>query len=386
MRFSQEMYNNQMMDNALISARERKYYDFPIVDSDAHHLDVLTELTEWFDEPWRSSVRNTEHFFMIPRDMGCRYVGGRLRRAKYKRPVGEVLPEIVWWFKETQKKMGIDYSIIFPGDLLSLGLHPQEDFEVAAARAYARWMTECVLPHDKTLRTMLYLPFNSPEASYELVNKYAGTPGVAGFMVTCVRHSQGYKNDYMKIYATLEERGIPIGFHTLDHWRERPSELFDSFLACHTIGFPFYNTMQLINVVMNGIPERFPKLKIIFFEAGVAWLPFVMNRLDLAYSMRPSEAPLLKRKPSEYIKDFSFTSQPIEWPDKMEELEQIFDIIDGKNTLLYASDLPHWDFDLPSSIYDLPFLKEEDKRAILGGNAMKLFGFEAPQHPQPTRG
>jgi hypothetical protein len=40
---------------------------------------------------------------------------------------------------------------------------------------------------------------------------------------------------------------------------------------------------------------------------------------------------------------------------------------------MYASDYPHWDFDLPSTIYDLPFLSREEKMAILGGNAQRLF-------------
>jgi predicted TIM-barrel fold metal-dependent hydrolase len=51
---------------------------------------------------------------------------------------------------------------------------------------------------------------------------------------------------------------------------------------------------------------------------------------------------------------------------------------------MYSSDYPHWDFDLPSRIYDLPFLDEEEKRAILGGNACRLF--EIPEKPpSPTK-
>jgi len=44
--------------------------------------------------------------------------------------------------------------------------------------------------------------------------------------------------------------------------------------------------------------------------------------------------------------------------------------------LVWSSDYPHWDFDLPSTIYDLPFLKEQAKRNILGGKAAKLFGLD----------
>jgi hypothetical protein len=55
-------------------------------------------------------------------------------------------------------------------------------------------------------------------------------------------------------------------------------------------------------------------------------------------------------------------------------LEATMNAIDAKNSMLYASDWPHWDFDLPSTILDLPFLDDAAKRNILGLNAKKLFG------------
>jgi predicted TIM-barrel fold metal-dependent hydrolase len=62
----------------------------------------------------------------------------------------------------------------------------------------------------------------------------------------------------------------------------------------------------------------------------------------------------------------------------MAALEQTFRMINAENQLLYSSDYPHWDFDLPSTIYDLPFLGEQAKRNILGGNSMKLFNLKLP--------
>jgi len=46
-------------------------------------------------------------------------------------------------------------------------------------------------------------------------------------------------------------------------------------------------------------------------------------------------------------------------------------MIKADTQLLYSSDYPHWDMDLPSTIYDLPFLNEQGKRNILGGNAQR---------------
>ena len=54
-------------------------------------------------------------------------------------------------------------------------------------------------------------------------------------------------------------------------------------------------------------------------------------------------------------------------------MEQTFRMMDAENRLLYASYYPHWDFDLPSTIYDLPFLSERARHNILGGSAARLF-------------
>jgi hypothetical protein len=51
----------------------------------------------------------------------------------------------------------------------------------------------------------------------------------------------------------------------------------------------------------------------------------------------------------------------------------------GRRQLLCSPDDPHWDFDLLSTIYDLPFLDEQAKRNILGGNAMRLFNIDMPK-------
>ncbi len=53
--------------------------------------------------------------------------------------------------------------------------------------------------------------------------------------------------------------------------------------------------------------------------------------------------------------------------------------INAETQLLYASDWPHWDFDSPASIWDLPFLSEQAKRNILGGNANRIFGLAPEQ-------
>ena len=100
-----------------------------------------------------------------------------------------------------------------------------------------------------------------------------------------------------------------------------------------------------------------------------------MQRLDHTYMMRTSEAPLLKRKPSEYMAEMYYTSQPLE-TDNLKALELTFEMTAARTQLLYASDWPHWDFDPPAVIWDIPFLDDEARKNILGLNAKRIFDLE----------
>ena len=102
-----------------------------------------------------------------------------------------------------------------------------------------------------------------------------------------------------------------------------------------------------------------------------------MQRLDSEYMMRTSEAPLLKKKPSEYITDMYYSSQPLE-RDHPKLLEATLEAINAETQLMWCSDWPHWDFDGPNVIWDLPCLDKAAKRKILGENAAEMFNLPNP--------
>ena len=373
----------QLLAHAAAQARERGYAEFLIVDADAHHYETecWAEITECIEQPvirqWSeaSLAKGNSRPGLLVSMPGNQDVGGRISRYHLRRyeETEKHVPRVVAQTRRAMAAMGIDVTVLFPTVMLELGLHPQSEVEAAVARAYARWMTTRILPLEPAIKALLYLPFNDPEASVRLVEDFAEAPGVVGFLVTSVRYRPVHDNAYMKLYAALQERGLPLGFHAAYHWYDRSMELLNRFISVHALGFPFYHMVHMTNWVINGLPERFPKLKVIWIEGGLAWVPFLMQRLDNEYMMRSSEAPLLQRKPSEYMKEMYYTSQPMEYPEDLDVLRTTFAMINAETQLLYASDYPHWDFDLPSRIYDLPFLSAGAKRQILGANAQRLF-------------
>jgi len=268
---------------------------------------------------------------------------------------------------------------VFPTPILVLGMHPQAEVEVAIGTAYNRWLVESILPQDKRIKAMLYLPFNEPEACVDVVERFGDAPGVLGFTVTSTRYKAVHHDAYMRLYAAIQASGKPLGFHSGFHWGDQSMQQCNRFISMHAISFVYYNIIHMTNWIINGMPERFPKLKVIWIESGLAWVPFLMQRLDSEYMMRSSEAPLLKRRPSDYMREMYYSSQPLE-RSNIELTETTMKAMNGDTQLLFASDWPHWDFDLPNSITTLPFLDEQAKRNILGLNAARLFNLEVPKH------
>ena len=281
--------------------------------------------------------------------------------------------------RRAMDSMGIDYTVAFPTPMLLLGMHPQAEVEVALGRAFNRWLVEELLPREPRIKAMMYLPFNDPDACVEVVEEFADQPGVIGFTVVSTRYRPVHDNSYMRLYAALQAADKPLAFHSGFHWGDESMKQVNRFISMHAISFCYFNMIHLTNWIINGIPERFPKLKVIWVESGLAWVPFMMQRLDSEYMMRTSEAPMLRRRPSEYIRDMYFTSQPLE-TSNLKLTQATMEAINADTQLLFASDWPHWDFDLPTTITNLPFLSEQAKRNILGLNAARAFGFEVPAH------
>jgi predicted TIM-barrel fold metal-dependent hydrolase len=272
--------------------------------------------------------------------------------------------------------MGVDIACMFPTPMLNIVNCPRIEVEVQLARAYNRWLCDQVLAEDPRIKSMLYLPFNDPVASLKMVEEFGDKPGVIGFMVVATHHRSVHDNAYMKLYGAMQERNLPLAFHAAYTWSDHTLSLTNRFMAVHALGFTWCNMLHMTNWLVNGLPERFPKLKVIWIESGLAWVPFLMQRLDNEYMMRTSDAPLLKKKPSDYMRDMYYTTQPMELVDNMEMLELTFKMMNANTQLLYSSDYPHWDMDLPSTIYDLPFLDLAAKKAILGENSCRLFNIE----------
>jgi predicted TIM-barrel fold metal-dependent hydrolase len=378
----EELNTTRLLAHARKQAQQRKFDDMLIVDVDAHHYenecmdDILPFVENDVLRQLAIAGRAKGRGSLVPSvAVGFQDMGGRITRypmrSSEKTAPGKMRD--VQLGHRWMDAMSVDYSCLFPTLMLSIGLTHDPEMEVELSWAYNRWLTEKALPEsDGRFYSMLSLPLVEPDAAMRQIETFGDRKGVAGFMITSVRSQPVHHNRHMKIYRALEERGLPLSFHSAINPTEPVFKSLNRFASVHGLGFPFYNILHVTNWVTNGLGERFPKLPVIWIEGGLAWVPFLMQRLDHEFMLRPSEYPLLKKKPSDYMRDMYYASQPMESVDKR-GLECTLAMINAETQLLYASDYPHWDFDLPSVIWDLSFLSEKARHNILGGTAARLF-------------
>jgi predicted TIM-barrel fold metal-dependent hydrolase len=179
---------------------------------------------------------------------------------------------------------------------------------------------------------------------------------------------------YDPVYAEAERLGVTLGIHGTRAWgHEVGANQLSTFAEVHTYAFAASLILHFTSVVFQGVTVRFPKLRLAFLEIGATWLPYYLDRMDEHWEKRGEfEAPLLKRKPSEVVRDsdlyFSVESGETQLAHTIEYL--------GDRHFVYASDIPHWDNEFPESLEALwarTDLSRETKEKLLYHNAKALF-------------
>lgn len=375
--------SRDILRHATKQAADRGFSDYTIVDIDSHHTETesWSEILEYVDDDVLKQIgqsfnSNTALLGYAP---GIRYqdLSGRIpHQTKLAEKVDDVsVHRDVTLSRRSMEGMSLDYQVMFPSPMLLIPQHPQPDVATSLTLAYNRWLTRRILPSDKRIKSMIALPMNDPDACVETIDEFDQCDGVIGYMIMSTYVKPVHHNAYMKVFSRLEKTGKPLGFHAGHNWGDGGISTTNRFIGMHALSFVTCNMVHMTNYVLNGLPERFPDLKVIWIESGLAWVPFLMQRLDNEYLMRSSEAPLLRKRPSEYMREMYYTNQPMEATD-LDLLQSTFKAIHAETQLLYSSDWPHWDFDLPSVIFDLPFLSEQAKRNILGETACRIFNLE----------
>lgn len=183
-----------------------------------------------------------------------------------------------------------------------------------------------------------------------------------------------------RIWALCEEAGIPGCLHVIVRFEPGKSSFPAWFQTTPgtTFTFGLGATGQLLpamaSLVLDGLFERFSRLKIVSVEAGCGYAAYLMDRLDEKHAFfGPLAERPLPMKPSDYIRrNCWFVAEPEE-----RTIDAMLDLV-GEDKIMWGSDYPHVDSTLDAPLLIRQSVKDLSparQRAVLGENAMKVFGY-----------
>jgi predicted TIM-barrel fold metal-dependent hydrolase len=314
--------------------------------------------------------------FMVPKNIFWVNPAGSLRSDARTPSGGPPGSDAEFVSEQLLDAYGIDRAILNSTGALGLAAVGNPELGAILATADNDWLIDKWLNVDDRYRGLLTIvPHDVPGAVREIERVGSDSRFVAIFMpMTDINIGD---QRFWPIYEAAAGLGLPIQLH--------PSATEGMFpRAPHQAGGPHryfveYHTAQshifsvnMVSMVVSGIFDKFPSLKLIVGEASVAWVPNTVWRLDRNWHSAREETPWLTKPPSEYIwEHVRFLTQPFMEPEKLEHVAAICDMIHAGETMMYSSDYPHWDFDNPDRA--LAGLPDDIRSRVFAENAIETY-------------
>ena len=369
---------------ATVSRPRRPTYE--LIDCDVHQtITDYRTFHPYLPQAWRK--------YVSARGFGGPTSGYLTSVGLYRKDVvppkgGEPGTDPDWLRTQLMEQYNVKYALLNGGGILGLCALPDADFATVLASAYNDVMAESWLgeknPDGRFKGSMMIAP-QDPEAAAKEIDRVgalraAGKSGYKHFVqamcASATTAPLGAKQ-YWPIYAAAERNGFPVAVHPGVEGRSivgapTAAGWVSKYIEWHTC-LPQQAMSHAVSLVCQGVFVKFPKLKIVFTECGIGWFPHVMWRLDRNYKSLREEVPWLTRLPSDYMREhMRMTTQPIEEPPTDGQFLNLLEAMDAKQTLLFSSDYPHWDFDNPIEAFRA--VPDDLKRRIFFENAAELYG------------
>jgi hypothetical protein len=280
-------------------------------------------------------------------------------------------------------EIGVETVILSPGFT-----RPQSMFHqamvTATAAAYNDFLRHEVLPASPRIKAQIMVNHRNPDAGAAEIRRVGEHPGFVGVYtefggnyepIGTARHDP--------IFQAAVERDLAVASHIGTFWQKMTplsegtrtwTEL--TGLSAVSISFAYVGSM-----IMQGLFDKFPDLRVIIQEGGFWWLPEFMARADDYYLSHPGDIRLVERKlesgekflnklPSEYFdSNIRFSTQPMCFPKNPAHFKPLMTLCRGEDWLLYSSDWPHATFDPFNWVFN-GAISDGGRKKILRDNAM----------------
>ncbi|MBI2203118.1 MAG: amidohydrolase family protein [Candidatus Rokubacteria bacterium] len=244
---------------------------------------------------------------------------------------------------------GVDIAVLYPTTGLSLiardGLDPR--LSLALCQAYNNWISEfCGYSPDR-LKFVAMLPVHDVHlACRELVRCVRELGAVGSFIrPNMINGRFWHSNSWDPLYTVHEDLDVTWGFHEgTGAWNSHFNDLYGENRFYRHVASHWIEMQQaLVAMIVGGVFEFHPKLRVGFLEAQNSWAPGLLSRIEWDYPQyRETHAPYLALTPKEYFRRNCWAAVEGSEP----EIEATAGLI-GADRMCISTDYPHFDSNFP---------------------------------------
>lgn len=251
----------------------------------------------------------------------------------------------------------------------------------ACFHVYNDWLAEYCSYAPRRLKGLALISLYDPKAGAQELERCAKL-GLKGAMIWCSPPAdQPYSSEiYDPFWAAAQDLDMPVSLHAITGMERIPWEYGAEKRALRQTVTPHEIEKSFSILILSGVLERFPRLKIVSAENNCGWLPYYLQRMDRGFArfgpsgMVTPWPTKLTLKPSEYFRrqmyctfiDDSFGVASRHWI--------------GVDNIMWSSDYPHtastWPHSRDIIARDFKDVSEVERRKIVRENAAQLYGFD----------
>ena len=260
--------------------------------------------------------------------------------------------------------MNVDIQVIYP-TIFIFPTARRPEVDLALCRSYNRWMADIVRKAPDRFRWVVVPPLLNMGCVFDEL-KFGKENSACGIYLRGLEADRRLSDSYFfPLYEAASKLDLPICVHSANGSIESHDFFLDEPGFCK---FKLAVVGAFHSLIYDGIPARFPKLRIGIIEVSAQWIPYAIHDLARRYARRGKQlGDRVLRDNRVYV-----TCQTDD------DLAYILEYA-GEDNLVIGSDYGH--SDNASEIEALRKLKNDGKvparviDKILQNNPCALYGF-----------
>lgn len=343
----------------------------PLIDADVHSVVASVEvLFPYLTDHWREYI--TQSAFKGPVETPYPPHAPTSVRPELRETLGAAAGSCLEHLQDhVLDPLGLEYAILN----CAYGIESIHNPDAAAALASAvnDWHVNEWLGPEPRLRASILVPSQQPAMAARELDRLGGHPGLVQVYLP-VRSAMPYGNRiYHPIFEAAVRHDLVVGLHFGGVTGTPPTPVgWPSYYLEEYAGMSQVFQSQLNSLVVEGVFDRFPTLRVACIESGWSWVPAHLWRLDKEWKGLRREVPWVRRPPSAYVREHvRFTLQPLDLPPEPALVAQLFDQLESPDLVMFATDYPHWHDAAPEEALNV--VPEAMRAKVMAENARAFY-------------